>query len=129
MWSARSTTSPPRSRCCRVRREADRAADAGATDTAVAVGILGQVLLVVWLRVIELLERLHLGGDLAVSGFFQLVLKHLQRVLDRGVVFLRRVIDRASVLRAGVVALAHALRRVVVLPEHLQQLVVADLGR
>ncbi len=41
-----------------LRSEADRAADAGAADAAVAVGVLRQVLLVVRLGVVELAERL-----------------------------------------------------------------------
>src|ERR1700730_1192624 len=47
--------------------EARRAGDAGATDAAVAPGILGQVLLVIVLGVVELGRLPNLGGDLAVA--------------------------------------------------------------
>jgi len=47
----------------RVHTDSDRTADAGAADTAVAVGVLGQVLLVVFLGVVELRSPDDLGGN------------------------------------------------------------------
>src|SRR5690606_12675629 len=53
----------------------DRAAHAGAADAAVAVRVLGQVLLVVVLGVVERRRREQdLGGDVAVAGGIQLLL-------------------------------------------------------
>ena len=37
-------------------------------------------------------------------------------------------VDRRAILRTDIVALAHSLRGIMRFPEHLQQLVVADLG-
>ncbi len=57
--------------------EADRAAQPGAAEAAVAAGVLRQVLLVVVLGVIEGGRRQDLGGDLAVPRGVQHVLVHV----------------------------------------------------
>src|SRR2546423_1580458 len=57
-------------------RQPDRAAHAGATQPAIAVRVLGQVLLVIGLRVEELAGGRELGRDLAVAGLAELLLEH-----------------------------------------------------
>src|SRR5690606_7109943 len=105
-----------------LRGEADRAADAGAAQAAVAGGILRQVLLVLVLGVVEGRRgEADVGADRAVPGVAQprlvgVAAGQRQRVLV-GVV----AEDHRTVLGAHVVALAHALGRVVVLPEGLEQ--------
>src|SRR4029453_11069635 len=108
--------------------EPDRAAHAGPTQAAVAVGDLREVLLVVVLGVVEVAERRDLGRDLAVAGLAQALAEELLGALGRLALGLGAVEDRRAVLGAHVVALAHALGRVVVLPEELQHLLVAGLG-
>ena len=91
---------------------------------AVAVGVPGQVLLVVLLGVIERAGVDDLGGDLAEAARRQRSLVPVprrQRLFPLG---LTEHIDAAAVLAADVVALAHALGGVVHLPEHLQQLLI-----
>src|SRR6266581_7633393 len=116
--------------CGRVRTsscsDADRAAHAGATEAAVPVPILREVLLMVVLGVVELGRRLDLRRDRAVSRRGQLLLERVARSLGRAPLIVVRVVDAGPVLRAGIVPLPHALRRIVVLPEHFQQIVVAD---
>ena len=63
--------------------DADRAADAGAAEAAVAVRVLREVLLVVVLGVVELRRRHDLGRDRAVAGRGQLLLKRVARALPR----------------------------------------------
>src|SRR5262245_38022807 len=100
-------------------RHADRAADARAAETAVAAGVLPQVLLVVRLGVVEAAERLDLGRDLPLAGARQLGRVAVAGRLHGGALRPRREVDRGAVLGAVVVALAHALGRVVALPERL----------
>src|SRR4051794_13232698 len=107
----------------------DRARHAGATEPAVAVRVLGEVLLVVVLGVVEVLERGDLRRDLAVAAAVQLPLEDALRRLGRLALSVARRVDRRAVLGAHVVALAHSLCRVVVLPEALQQRLVARLLR
>src|SRR4051794_5815364 len=107
--------------------QADRARDARATQAAVPVGHLGEVLLVVVLGVVELAELRDLGRDRAEAGLAQPLAEHRLRSLHGGRLLGRRRVDRRAVLGTGVVALAHALRRIVALPEQPQDLLVADL--
>src|SRR5438128_1157786 len=100
----------------------DRAAEAGATQTAVPVGVPGQVLLVVVLGVVEGRRGRDLGGDLAVAGTGENRLVGLARGLGRIGLVLRDRVDGGAVLRARVVSLSHSLGRVVALPEDPQQL-------
>src|SRR5215211_271867 len=128
-----STTLPPlrgaRTSLVCLRAEPDRARDAGAAQAAVAVRVLGQVLLVVGLGVVERAGGGDLGRDHAVTGRAQRRLVAVPRRLDRGALLVRAVVDGGAVLRADVIALAHALGRVVSLPERAQDLVVRDLRR
>src|SRR5690242_17459381 len=62
-------------------RQPHRAADAGATEAAVALGVLGEVLLVVVLGVVELGRREDLGGDRAVARLAQHLLVRVPRGL------------------------------------------------
>jgi hypothetical protein len=84
---------------------------------------------VIVLGEIELWRRQDLSGDgaepLRLQRFFIGRLRGLRRALLR----LGKVVDAGAVLRADVVPLAHALGRVVGLPEHLQELVIADVLR
>src|SRR5437764_2331073 len=85
------------------RGQPDRAAHAGPAQAAVAVRVLGEVLLVVGLGVIELAGRRDLGRDLAVAGLRQLVAVRAPRQLRRLVLLLAVVEDRRAVLGARVV--------------------------
>src|SRR5690349_10268897 len=97
--------------------DAHRAGDAGASEPAVPVRVLGQVLLVVVLGVVERAGGCDLGRDLAVAGALQALGEGLLRGLDRRALGVVGVVGRGAVLGADVVALAHALGRVVALPE------------
>src|SRR5262249_21116772 len=107
----------------------NRTGDTGTPQTAVAVRVLREVLLVVRLRVVERAGLGDLGRDLAVARAGELRLERLARRLRGGALRVRGRVDRRAVLRADVVALAHALRRVVVLPEEPEDLLVARLPR
>src|SRR3954453_2068609 len=109
--------------------DADRAADARATQTAVTIRILRQVLLVIVLGEIEIGRRQDLGGDQTVTRLRQRLLELLLRMLRRLALLFVEEVDPRSILRADVVPLPHALRRIVALPERLQQLVIRDLLR
>jgi hypothetical protein len=52
----------------RARRQSNRAADARAAEPAIAIRVLGEVLLVVILGVVERPHRRDLGRDLAMPG-------------------------------------------------------------
>src|SRR5262249_46202196 len=103
------------------------AGDAGPAESAIAVRVLRQILLVVGLRVVERPRLGDLRRDLAVTGARELRLEELTRCLGRRPLRVPRRVDRRAVLRADVVALAHALRRMVVLPEEPKDLLVARL--
>src|SRR5580765_4229971 len=81
---------------------ADRAAHTGAPEAAVAVGILGQVLLVVVLRVVELRRLDNLGGDRSVAGRGQLFLERVARRFGGAALIVVLVIDARAILRADV---------------------------
>src|SRR4030095_1709256 len=100
--------------------DADGTRDAGAAETTVTVGILGEVLLVVLLGVVELRRRQHFGGDLTVADGCQPLLIRVARSLRGVLLFVVVIVDAGAVLRADVVALPHTLRRIVILPAHLQ---------
>ena len=110
-------------------RDACGAAQAGPADAAVAVGVLGQVLLVVVLRVEELVGIRDLGRDLAVSATSEHRLERVTGLQRRLLLRVRGHVDRRAVLRADVIPLPHPLRRVVRLPEQLEQVGVRHLGR
>src|ERR1041385_6077558 len=103
-----------------------RAGDAGAAQAAVAPRFLGQVLLVVVLREVELAGGHDLGRDRAVAGAGERGLVGVARLLGRPPLLVGADADHRAVLRAHVVALAHALRGVVLLPERLEQVAVGD---
>ena len=90
----------------RADADTDRAAHAGAAETAVAVGILRQVLLVIILGVIELRRGHDLGGDGAKPGGRQLLLERIARGFGRTLLRVVRIVDAGTILRADVVALA-----------------------
>src|SRR5271154_4598139 len=85
-----------------VRAEADRAAHTGAAQTAIAAGILGQVLLVVILCVVELGRRQDLGGDHAVAGGGQPLLIGVARRLGGTPIGVVVIVDAGPVLGADV---------------------------
>src|SRR3954467_14520665 len=109
--------------------DADRAADARATQTAVTIRILRQVLLAMALGEIEIGRGQDLGGDETVTRLRQRLLELLLRMLRRLALLFVEEVDPQSILRADVVPLPHALRPIVALPERLQQLVIRDLLR
>src|SRR5580692_6040299 len=88
------------------RKNANRAAHAGAVVGAVAVRHLVQVLLVVVLGEVELAGRNDLGRDLAVAVLRQLLAVLGCRPLRGLPLCLTLVEDDGPVLAAGVVALA-----------------------
>ena len=100
--------------------------NAGAAQAAIAVGDLGEVLLVVVLCIIEGGGGGNLCGDLAKSRSFQASLKGGFAVFGGGKLAGIKCIDAGAVLGAHIVALAHALGRVVALPKDGQQVCVAD---
>src|SRR5712692_7359363 len=90
----------------------DRAADAGAAETAIAGRVFRQILLMVRLGEIERWRVGDLGRDPAQPGYAEAVLIDLARRF--GGLSLRRGedVDRRTVLGADIVALAHPLRRI-----------------
>src|SRR5580704_19520129 len=101
-----------------------RTGDAGATEAAIAIGVLRQILLVVPFGKIEGRSITDLGGDLAQSCRCELGLIGLPRRLGGGLLLRRECIDCRPILRPDVVALTHALGGVVALPEQLEQCLV-----
>src|SRR5690606_24820226 len=108
---------------------ADRAGDAGAADAAVAVRVLGKVLLVVVLGEVEVGGLGYFGGDGAVAGFGEDLLVGVAGGFGGLLLGVGAIEDRRTVLGADVVALAHALGGVVGLPEDAEQFFVGDLRR
>src|SRR5207244_3449890 len=98
-----------------------RELDPGRAVAAVAVRVLGEVLLVVALGVEELAERLDLGGHGAVAELSEFAGERLRRLLGDRLLLIIGVVDARPVLSADVVALAHPLRRVVHLEEGRHQ--------
>src|SRR5579885_2160583 len=95
----------------------DRAADAGAAQPAIAVRVLGQVLLVIILGVVEGPGLGDLRGDRAIARRRQPLLIAVAGLLGRAALRRREGIDGGAVLRAHVIALAHALGGIMALPE------------
>lgn len=96
---------------CQLRRQAN----ANTTDTAVAVRIFMQILLVIVFCVVERQSGGDLGRHLTVVvGVAHRLLEARQAVAGRCVLFRSERIDRRAVLGAVVITLTHALRRVVV---------------
>src|SRR5438132_6021540 len=84
----------------------DRAGDAGAAEAAIAERVLRQILLVIILGEIEGRRIPDLGGDGAVTGTAELLLKALARGFGGAALFRRVGVDRRAVLRADIIALA-----------------------
>ena len=99
---------------------ADLASDAGAAETAIAVRVLGEILLVVILGKIELRRRQDFRGDGPEPARLQGLLVGPLGRLGRALLLLGEIIDAGTVLRADVVSLTHALGRVVRLEEGLR---------
>src|SRR5476649_1539971 len=93
--------------------QADRAAHAGAAQAAIAVGVLGEILLVITLGVVELRRVEDLGRDLAHAAARELLLEDRARGLRLALLLGRESIDAGAILRTDIVALAHALGRIV----------------
>src|SRR5215213_5585628 len=87
---------------------ADWAAHARSAEPAVAVRVLGEVLLVVVLGVVVLARVGDLGRDLAVPGGGEALGVDVARGLGGRALRVRAHVDAGAVLRAHVVALAHA---------------------
>src|ERR671916_1476322 len=105
----------------------NRAAHAGPAQTAVSVGDLVEVLLVVALGVVERAGGRDLRGDRVEAGILKRLLVGVAGLLGGPTLLVVSVVNRRAVLRADVVALAHSLRWVVGLPEHRKQVPVGDL--
>src|SRR4051812_20340221 len=112
--------------CSRGCADADRTADAGTAEAAVAAGVLREVLLVVLLGVVKLRRRQDFGRDASETGGGQPLLERVARPLGGALLDVTVGVNPRTVLGADVVALAHALGRIVILPEHLQEIVVRD---
>src|SRR6185503_1370602 len=110
--------------------ETDRAAHAGAAEAAIAVRVLGEILLMIILGVVERRRIEDLGRDPVVHAVpLELLLEHRARGLGRLLLLGREGIDAGAILRADIVALSHALSRVVRFPEYLEQRRVRRLLR
>src|SRR5207244_3484814 len=107
----------------------NRAGDARSTQPAIALRVLGKVLLVVVLGEVEDGAGDDLGGDRSEAAL--LPLRRVRRLYGLGDVALTGIgdVDAGPVLRSDVVALPHALRRVVRLEEGADELFEADLLR
>src|SRR5690606_5061941 len=99
--------------------QSDRATDARATETAIAVRVLPQVLLVVLLGVVEWRRFREFCRDLAVPRRAQHLLVATAGGLGELSLRVTVPVDRRTILGPDVVPLSHALRRIVVFPEHL----------
>src|SRR5437764_13910347 len=87
----------------------DRAAHAGAAQAAIAVGILGEILLVVVLGVVERRRIDDLRRDLIHAVLRQLFLEQGARSFGLVLLLGREGVDAGAILSADVVALAPAL--------------------
>src|SRR4029077_4495648 len=116
-------------RVLRLDAGADLASDAGAAEAAIAVWVLGEILLVVILGKIELRRRQDFRGDGSEPARLQRLLVRRLGRLGRALLLLGEIIDAGTVFRADVVSLTHAMGRVVRLEEGLEKLLVADLRR
>src|SRR5688572_10605807 len=90
-----------------------RECNSASAQPAITVRILRQVLLVIFLRVVELRRLADFGGD---RGAMRLAERFLVAALALFRRLLLRVggeVDGRAVLRADVIALAHALGRIV----------------
>src|SRR5580704_18199293 len=100
---------------------ADRAAHAGAAVAAIAMRVLGQIMLMIILGKEERRGVADFRGDRAhVFGLERLCIGGFGR-LGGGALRRREHIDAGTVLGADVGALAHALGRIVGLPKGLEQ--------
>src|SRR5262249_23653268 len=107
----------------------DVADDARSFEPAVAVRDLVEVLLVVVLGVVEGARGSDFGRDRVLARAAQICVVGVTNPFRR---LLLRIVDEedpGAVGRPYIVPLAHALGRVVLLEEHLQQILVGDLGR
>src|SRR5215207_3641509 len=107
--------------------EANRAAHARPAQTAVSIGDLVEVLLMVGLGIIERASGRELRGNRTVTGTPKRLLVGVAGLLSGPTLLVACVVDCRAVLRADVVALTHPLRRVMGLPEHCEQVLVGDL--
>src|SRR5437588_2513929 len=82
----------------------DRAADSGAAETAIAVGVFRQVLLVIVLGEVEFGRVADFGRDLAVPRGGEPCLVGLARGFGGAKLLGRIGVDRRAVLRADIVA-------------------------
>jgi hypothetical protein len=111
-------------------RQLRRQANANAADTAVAVRVFVQILLMIVLGIIKRRGRGDFGGHMAgVMGIGHRLLESRQAVARGGVLLRGQRIEGRAVLGAVIVALAHALGRIVIFPENLEQLFIANDGR
>src|SRR6185295_10876188 len=95
--------------------------NATAADAAVPARILGEILLVIFLGVVELRRLGDLRGDVRAMHLRERRLVAAPALLGLALLRVRGPVDSRAVLGAHVAALAHALRRVVRLPERLEQ--------
>src|SRR5262245_22572733 len=91
----------------------------------IADRILLVVVLVILLGIVERCRRHDLGLDRLLEALGDLSL----RCVRQGPLLLAVIVDRAAVLVAVVAELAILRQRVDVVPEHVEQLLVAHLGR
>src|SRR5687767_8067122 len=89
-----------------------RVIHAAAREPAVATGILREVLLVVFLGVVEVWRVLDLRGDRAAMRLRERRLVRAPAGFGRLLLRFAGVVDSRAVLSTHVAALAHALRRV-----------------
>src|SRR5580698_10448616 len=107
----------------------DLAAHAGATEAAIAVRILRQILLMIILGEIERRRIADFRSDRPHSfGRKRLGIAFARR-FGSGALRRRKHVDTGTVLGADVIALPHALRRVVTFPKSFEQLFVGDFLR
>src|ERR1700689_549040 len=115
----------------RLRRNpgADLTGNPGAAETAIAVRVLRQVLLVIVLGEIERRRVLYVCGDGGQALRGQRLGVACARGFGGGALLRREHIDAGPVLRTDIVALTHALGRVVAFPKSFEQALIGDFLR
>src|SRR3990172_6817749 len=106
--------------------ESRRAGNTRSAVTAVATGVLREVLLVIVLRVVELRSVKDLRGDPTVALGLEPFLVQVARSLREPLLLRAESVDARAVLRTDIRSLTHASCRVVTLPEDLQQALIRE---
>lgn len=109
--------------------DADGAGYAGTTESTVAVGIFGEILLMVGFGVVEGGSREDLGGDIAVTCEVESLLERCTAGFGHRELGGICGVDAGTILGADIVALAHPLGGIMIFPKDREQGLVGEFAR